>query len=70
MTWFAWRQLRTQAAIAALGVIGVVVALAVTGPHLLHVYDSVVVPCAADGDCSLAIAHFFQAPDSQLRDLC
>ncbi len=70
MTWLAWRQLRTQAAIAALGVIGVVAALALTGPHLLHVYDSEVVPCAAHGDCSLAIAQFFHAPDSQLRHLC
>jgi hypothetical protein len=47
MTWLAWRQLRTPAAVAALGVLGVLVALAVTGPHLLNVYDTVVVPCAA-----------------------
>lgn len=51
MTWLAWRQLRAPAAAAALVVLGVVVALAVTGPHLLNVYDTVVAPCAAHGDC-------------------
>lgn len=69
MTWLAWRQLRTQAAVAALAVAGVVVALAVTGPHLLNVYETVVVPCAAHGDCSAVTAHF-QALDSQLANLC
>lgn len=64
MTWLAWRQLRTAAAIATLGVMGVVVALAVTGPHLLNVYDTVVVPCAAHGNCSSVTAHF-QGLDAQ-----
>ncbi len=44
-------------------------ALAVTGPHLLHVYDTVVAPCAAHGDCYTVTVHF-QALDSQLRHLC
>ena len=69
MTWLAWRQLRTAAAVAALGVVVVLVALAVTGPHLLNVYDTVVVPCAAHGDCSAVTAHF-QGLDAQLRHLC
>jgi len=69
VTWLAWRQLRTQAAVAALGIVVVLVALGVTGPHLLHVYDSVVVPCAAHGDCFSVTAHF-QALDSQLRQPC
>jgi hypothetical protein len=69
MTWLAWRQLRTPAAVAALGVLGILVALALTGPHLLNVYDTVVVPCAAHGDCSPVTAHF-QGLDSQLRHLC
>jgi hypothetical protein len=68
MTWLAWRQLRTPAAVAALGVLGVLVALAVTGPHLLNVYDTVVVPCAAHGNCSAVTTHF-QGLDSQLADL-
>ncbi len=69
MTWLAWRQLRTPAAVAALGVLGVVVALAVTGPHLVNVYDTVVAPCAAHGDCSSVTAHF-QRLDAGLRHLC
>lgn len=69
MTWLAWRQLRTQAAVAALGVVGVLVALAVTGPYLLHDYDTVVAPCAAHGDC-LAVTSYFQGLDSQLRHMC
>ncbi|MGO9911367.1 MAG: ABC transporter permease [Acidimicrobiales bacterium] len=69
MTWLAWRQLRSPAAVAALGVLGVLVALALTGPHLLNVYDTVVVPCAAHGDCSAVTAHF-QGLDSQLVHLC
>jgi hypothetical protein len=69
MTWLAWRQLRAPAAVAALGVLGVLVALAVTGPHLLNVYDAVVVPCAAHGDCPSVTAHF-EGLDAQLRQLC
>lgn len=69
MTWLAWRQLRTQAAVAALGVLGALVALAATGPHLLHVYDSVVVPCSTHGDCSSVTVHF-QRLDAQLRTAC
>jgi hypothetical protein len=69
MTWLAWRQLRTPAAVAALGVLGVLVALTLTGPHLVNIYDSVVLPCAAHGDCSAVTAHF-QGLDSQLVHLC
>jgi hypothetical protein len=69
MTWLAWRQLRTPAAVAALGVLGVLVALALTGPHLLNVYDTVVVPCAAHGDCSAVTTHF-QGLDAHLANLC
>jgi hypothetical protein len=69
MTWLAWRQLRTPAAVAAIGVLGVLVALAVTGPHLLNVYDTVVVPCAAHGDCFSVTVHF-QRLDSQLEHVC
>jgi hypothetical protein len=69
VTWLAWRQLRTQAAIAALGLVGILVALALTGPHILNVYDTVVLPCAAHGDCSAVTAHF-QGLDAQLAQLC
>jgi len=68
MTWLAWRQLRTPAAVAALGVFAVLVALAVTGPHLLNVYNTVVLPCAAHDDCFGVTTHF-QGLDSQLAHL-
>jgi hypothetical protein len=58
MTRFAWLQSRTQtlttlAALAALAAVA-----AVTGIRLSHLYDSLVVPCAATGDCGLASGQF------------
>jgi hypothetical protein len=58
MTWLAWRQLRTSAAAATLALLAVLVVLVVTGPHILHVYDTVVVPCAQHADCGPVDAHF------------
>lgn len=68
MTWLAWRQLRTPAIVAGLGTLAVVVVLAVTGPHLLNVYDTIVVHCAAHGDCN-SVTSRFQSLDSQLAQL-
>lgn len=50
----AWRQFRIQAylALGALAMIGVV--LAVTGPNLVHLYDTTVKTCQASGDCTAA----------------
>ena len=54
----SWRQFRAQATVAfgALAVIAVV--LAITGPQLVHLYYTSVVPCRAQGDCSVATAAF------------
>jgi hypothetical protein len=51
MLWLTWRQFRTPAAVVfgALAVVAVV--LAITGPHLVHLYDTTVTPCASHGDC-------------------
>ncbi|MGP0029859.1 MAG: ABC transporter permease [Acidimicrobiales bacterium] len=58
MLWLTWRQFRTQAAVV-LGVLAVIgVALAVTGPHLVHLYDSTVGDCAKYGDCDVAESRF------------
>jgi hypothetical protein len=63
MTWLAWRQLRIQVLVVAGLVVALVAFLATTGPHLLHVYDSVVAPCAVHHDCGsvtpsfLSLAH-------------
>jgi hypothetical protein len=56
--WLAWRQFRTQAAIV-FGVLAVLaIALVVTGPHLVHVYDTTVASCRAHGDCAAASDSF------------
>jgi hypothetical protein len=56
MIQLTWRQFRARgtAAFGALAVIAVV--LAITGPQLVHLYDTSVVPCQARGDCSAANA--------------
>ena len=55
---FALRQFRTQAAVAcgALAVIAVV--LAISGPHLVHIYDTAVATCRTEGDCASATPAF------------
>jgi hypothetical protein len=54
----AWRQFHIQAAVAfgALAVVALVALL--TGPHLVHIYDTTVATCAAHGGCSTATSAF------------
>ena len=53
---FAWLQARTQA-VVAVGVLAVVaVVLGVTGPNIVHLYDTTVATCAAHNDCQAATA--------------
>ncbi|HJZ02334.1 MAG TPA: ABC transporter permease, partial [Streptosporangiaceae bacterium] len=40
MTWLTWRQFRAQAAAAAAAAAVLAILLAVTGPHMAHLYDS------------------------------
>ncbi|MGA2530502.1 MAG: hypothetical protein ABSG36_15255 [Acidimicrobiales bacterium] len=56
MIWLAWRQFRVQAlaALGALAVLGTV--LLITGPHLVHLYDTTVANCSVHGNCSVATA--------------
>jgi len=51
---FTWMQSRVQAMVGlgALAIIAIVLAL--TGPHLVHLYDTTVAGCAAQGDCPAA----------------
>lgn len=55
---FTWLQFRAQAAVAfgALAVVAVI--LAVTGPRLVHLYDTTIATCQARHDCSLATSAF------------
>jgi hypothetical protein len=57
---FTWLQFRTQAAVAIGGLVIVAVVLAITGPHLVHLYDTTVATCKAHGDCSTATAAFLK----------
>jgi ABC-type transport system involved in multi-copper enzyme maturation permease subunit len=55
-----WLQFRTQAAVAVGGLAILAIILAITGPHLLHLYDTIVATCAAHGDCSTASSAFLK----------
>jgi hypothetical protein len=55
---FAWLQARTQTAIAFGALVIVAIVAAVTGPHLVHLYNANVARCATHGDCSTATAAF------------
>jgi hypothetical protein len=64
--WLAWRQFRTAACVVLGFLIAVGVAFLVTGPHLVHVYDTVVKTCAAKGDCD-SVTSTFQGDDTFLQ---
>jgi hypothetical protein len=63
---FAWLQFRIQAtgAIGALVIVAIV--FAITGPHLVHLYDTTVATCRTHGDCPAVRAAFLRN-DSSLR---
>ena len=65
---FAWLQFRAQAAAALGAVVILAIGLAITGPHLVHLYNATVATCAARGDCSTAKS-LFVTNDVQLRGL-
>jgi ABC-type transport system involved in multi-copper enzyme maturation permease subunit len=55
--WLAWRQMRSQFLVVAGVLVVIGVALALTGPNLVHLYDAVVRPCEARSNCG-AVASF------------
>jgi ABC-type transport system involved in multi-copper enzyme maturation permease subunit len=61
-----WRQFRSQAAVAGGTLIVVAIILAITGPHLVQLYNTTVARCATHGDCSSATTGFL-GNDSTLR---
>ena len=68
MTWFAWRQFRGQAIVAASVLVVLIIVYAVTGVHLDHVYDTAVKHCASHADCG-SVTQSFQGSDKLLQHL-
>jgi len=58
---FAWLQSRTQTAIATGALAIVAIGLAITGPQLIHLYNTTVATCTTHGDCSTATTAFLDA---------
>ena len=54
MITFSWRQFRPQALVGVAGLIIVAVALALTGPHLVHAYDTELAACRASSGQGIA----------------
>jgi hypothetical protein len=61
MIWFAWRQFRIQALIACTLLLALAIAFLVTGPHLVHTYNTTIVGCKARGTCNNATGSFLSA---------
>jgi hypothetical protein len=61
--WLAWRQFRLQAFVAAGFLIAVAIAFALTGPHLVHLYDTTVATCGAHNDCGPVQTNFLKKDD-------
>ena len=58
MIWMTWRQFRTQAIVALAALAAAAITAAVTGPHLIQLYDTVVATCRAHGDCPTVTSAF------------
>jgi hypothetical protein len=76
MTWLTWRQFRAQAITAAAALAVLAIALAVTGPHLAHLYGaSGLAACQAHGNCGSLVTAFTDevktsTPDELIFILC
>jgi hypothetical protein len=68
MIWLTWRQFRAQSVVVAGLLALLAVAFAVTGPQLVHLYDTTVATCHAQRQCQIGI-NAFTARDSFLQDL-
>jgi ABC-type transport system involved in multi-copper enzyme maturation permease subunit len=54
MIWFSWRQVRTSAMVLGGLLLVVLVVVVLTGPHMVHLYDTTVKACRAKSDCLTA----------------
>ncbi len=56
MIWLTWRQFRAQTLLASAALAVLAVILVITGPQLVHLYDTSVATCQVHGDCQAAAA--------------
>src|SRR6185312_4340199 len=63
-----WLQFRLQAAIALAALAAVAIVLAITGSHLVHLYNATITNCAAQNDCDSA-KHAFLLNDQFLQNM-
>lgn len=61
-----WRQFRAQAAVAVAALVLIAIGLVITGPHLVHLYNTAVANCKAKGDCQ-AVTSAFLNTDTLLQ---
>ena len=55
----AWLQARTQTLATLAGVAALAVLLVLTGSNLTHLYNTLIAPCTANGDCPPTTVHAF-----------
>jgi hypothetical protein len=55
-----WRQFRIQTMVALGAIVAAALILAVIGPRVVHLYDTMIVPCNAQGDCGIATTAFLE----------
>lgn len=65
----AWLQARTQTVVAVAWMVAVAAVLALTGPNLVHLYNSNIAPCIADTSCSSTTINSFLNTQSGLRNV-
>ena len=58
MIWSAWRQIRFQTLVFAIATALLVLVFSLTGPHLNHVYQTVVLTCQSHNDCLSVFSNF------------
>jgi hypothetical protein len=67
MTRFAWLQSRTQTLVASVGLLAVLAVALLTGPGIVHLYNTVIAPCTANSDCSGTTINLFVHHHRNLR---
>jgi hypothetical protein len=65
---FAWLQSRTQTLVAMAGLAVVAAVLVMTGPDLVHLYNTIIAPCTANDSCSGSTISTFLQNQNDIRN--